>query len=110
MDPPINRDAVSRFYYGAYHAFRGVIYFTTQGDDHDGHTELAKFIPRDFPNDQLWQNQLKDLRERRNSADYDMYPKSDNYFHSQALAAESTCGEAIRDARAYLSSKGCRYL
>jgi uncharacterized protein (UPF0332 family) len=104
------RDALSRFYYGTYHCFRAVVFFTSGGDDHQSHSDLPKFIPPDFPNQSIWKNDLKDLRERRNSADYDIYPKSDVAWRSYAEDGQRKCSSAIKASRIYLQQHGCGYV
>ncbi len=108
--PPHYRDAISRFYYAAYHAFRSVVYFRTGGDDHEQHSVLPSRIPADFPNYALWGNNLKSAREIRNSADYDMYPKTDSAWRQKCVEVQSIAEGAVRDARTYLRTKGCMYL
>src|SRR4051794_2643549 len=49
VQPPLYRDAISRFYYATYHALRAVVYFAEKGDDYNGHTELQQRVPGDLP-------------------------------------------------------------
>lgn len=108
--PAMYRDATSRFYYAAYHAFRAVTYFATGGDDHEGHSDLPTKIPHDFPGRTLWSNDLKSARELRNAADYNLYPKASTAWRRDCLEVQSIAEGAIRETRGYLRMKGCRYL
>jgi uncharacterized protein (UPF0332 family) len=109
-NPPLYRDATSRFYYAAYHAFRSVTYFATGGDDHEGHSELPTRLPTDFPRHTLWSNDLKSARELRNAADYNLYPKSWNAWRGHCSQVETIAEGAVAAARSYLRSKGCMYV
>jgi uncharacterized protein (UPF0332 family) len=110
QQPPMHRDAISRNYYAIYHAFRAAVFFITRGDEHNGHSELQKQIPDDFPDSDIWKNNLKIAREIRNSADYDLYPKSDNAWRDNAELVRQLAARAIPEVRSYLRSKGCSYL
>lgn len=110
MDPPSYRDAVSRYYYAMYHAMRAVVFFVEAGDDYQPHSELPKHTPNDFTDAALWQNALKDARERRNAADYEPYPKTDSGLRKPALAMRSQAAELIGVSRAYLRAKGCQHV
>ncbi len=108
--PPFYRDAVSRFYYSMYHAMRAVVFFVHGGDDHQEHSTLPAHTPADFTNAAIWQNALKDARERRNAADYDPYPKADRAHRAAALQLQGEARELLRLSREYLRSKGCAHL
>jgi uncharacterized protein (UPF0332 family) len=105
--PPMQRNVISRSYYGMYHAARAVAYLHHEGDDHESHNDLHKGLPGDFPDVDLWKNALKDARLRRNEADYDPYPPDDSAFRlhgqSQIIIADKFIGEA----EAYLRARGC---
>lgn len=90
-----------------YHCFRSVVYFAHGGDDHEEHSVLSKHIPDDFPNNQLWENSLKDARARRNEADYSPYPRDSAMFRSDSDTIISTVCALMSVARAYLRRKGC---
>lgn len=110
LGPSQSRSAVSRFYYGMYHAMRAVVYFMERGDDHQEHSTLPKKTPPDFVNSALWENNLKDARGRRNEADYDPYPISLSPFRTTALQLQANAHELVRLSRTYLQGKGCRYV
>ena len=108
--PSQPRSAISRFYYGMYHAMRAVVYFAEGGDDHEKHLILPKKTPADFPSAALWQNSLKDARERRNEADYDPYPASQSHFFRVSRALQGDAHGLVTESRNYLKSKGCLFL
>ncbi len=105
--PPLYRDAISRFYYSTYHSFRALVYFGFGGDDHEKHSDLPSHLPADLPGLAIWANDLKSARETRNAADYDLYPKSENAWKSDALRLQTTAADALTAARSYLRMKGC---
>lgn len=110
VQPSMQRDAVSRYYYAMYHAARALAFFRYQGDDHQEHTKLPDALPGDFLDRDTWVNNLKNARLARNEADYSPYPKSDHAWDRQALGLRSQAGEFLRLSRAYLRSKGCSYI
>jgi uncharacterized protein (UPF0332 family) len=105
-----NRDAISRYYYSMYHCLRAATFHTYGGDDHQSHNDLPRRLPTTFPNRAIWANELKDARERRNSADYDPYPKSEPSWYTIATNLQSQARDLLRVTRAYLRARGCRYL
>src|SRR5688572_24304784 len=64
--PKLHRDAISRAYYAMYHAARAVAFLTNEGDDYEPHDKLASGLPKDFPDMENWQNELKIARLLRN--------------------------------------------
>ncbi len=107
VDPPLYRDAISRFYYSTYHSFRAVVFFRFGGDDHEKHSDLPSHLPPDFPGLEIWANDLKSARETRNAADYDLYPKAEGAWRADALLLQTTAKDALSAARVYLRTKGC---
>ena len=105
--PPEFRLAASRAYYSMYHAFRAVVFFRSDGDDHEKHAELPDHIPRDFPDRDVWQNRLKSARLERNRADYTPYPVADGRFRTEAKNAVEQANKLLPEVRAYLKKKGC---
>jgi hypothetical protein len=91
-----------------YHCFRAVSYYTHGGDDHEEHTVLPSRIPNDFPNRDVWENNLKNARLERNRADYDPYPRQDRRFEVVATDVIQKARLLIPIAVQYLRSKGCR--
>ena len=110
QSPPLYRDAVSRFYYAMYHAMRAVVYFAERGDDHQEHRDLPPKTPSDFPQSSIWANDLKSARERRNSADYEPYPKTNESWRVRAEELQRRANALLPLAKAYLIRKGCGYL
>jgi uncharacterized protein (UPF0332 family) len=108
--PPQYRSAISRYYYSMYHSMRSVVYFTFEGDDHEAHAALPGKTPKDFVNAAVWQNNLKDARERRNEADYDPYPSAHTNFAATARDLRAKAIDLSKVARAYLKQKGCGYV
>jgi uncharacterized protein (UPF0332 family) len=106
-NPPLYRDAVSRYYYAMYHAMRAVVYFVERGDDHQEHRDLPPMTPDDFPQASNWRNELKSARQRRNSADYDPYPKANNAWRATAEELQSCANALLPLCRAYLLGRGC---
>jgi hypothetical protein len=90
-----------------YHAARAVVYFVNAGDDHEAHTDLPKHIPKDFPDRDRWENEIKSARLERNRADYDPYPKADSAYAKAARATLKSAEEFLPIARRYLVKKGC---
>jgi hypothetical protein len=107
LRPPMQRNAISRSYYGMYHAARAVAYLHHEGDDHEGHNDLHKGLPDDFPDVNLWKNALKDARLRRNEADYDPYPPDDKAFRQHGRSQIIIADKFISEAEAYLRARGC---
>jgi uncharacterized protein (UPF0332 family) len=107
MKPARHRDGISRSYYAMYHAARAVVYLTNQGDDHQEHDQVYKFLPTDFPNVNIWQNELKDARLKRNEADYDFFPKNNLSFRTASLSLFGKAKEFYEEAENYLRQRGC---
>lgn len=101
------RSAVSRYYYAMYHSVRAVVYYVHGGDDHQEHSTLPTKLPQDFPNNNIWLNDLKDARSFRNDADYDPYPFADTAWKPVAMQLASRAPQLATEARLYLHKKGC---
>lgn len=110
MTTPRYRDAVSRSYYGMYHAVRAVSFFCHGGDDHESHQKLPGFLPQNFPESEQWRNALKDARERRNAADYDPYPKTEGAWRADAEMLTAAAANLYSVSHAYLKARGCGHL
>jgi len=105
---PLNRSAISRFYYSMYHAARAVTFHQRHGDDHEKHSQLPMSIPDDFPQRAIWGNELKNARELRNAADYDPYPKSDASWFGDVQYLEQQATGLMKECVLYLRNKGCQ--
>jgi uncharacterized protein (UPF0332 family) len=108
--PPLCRFAVSRCYYSMYHAMRAAVFISHGGDDFEEHRTLPGKVPDDLIDREVWANALKDARERRNSADYDPYPKSDASWHRIALQLTPLASQFLQHVSHYLKGKGCTYI
>jgi uncharacterized protein (UPF0332 family) len=105
--PPLYRDAISRFYYSMYHALRAVAYFTYFGDDHEEHRALPSAIPRDFYDNEIWANNLKNARDTRNRADYEPYPAEPAAWASDAGVLKVQAADLLERTKLYLTARGC---
>ena len=100
------RQSISRGYYSMYHAVRATVYHSFGGDDHQDHSEVARHLPGDFPNRVDWENEFKEARLRRNEADYDPYPLSDEGFRKVAKETVIKAIELHKVVLTYLGSRG----
>jgi uncharacterized protein (UPF0332 family) len=110
LQPPLYRDAISRYYYSMYHAMRSVVFFAERGDDFEAHSTLPRYTPPDLHEAERWQNALKDARERRNAADYEAYPKAASAYKSTAEDLQASSSALLTVTRDYLRKKGCPHL
>ncbi|MGH7326585.1 MAG: hypothetical protein ACREJ9_18340 [Candidatus Rokuibacteriota bacterium] len=76
-NPLIRRSAVSRAYYGAYHAARATV-FAVHRRDEDEHARLAHTIDSLVQAGGAVQTTMKDLRGVRDEMDYSPYPGPDS--------------------------------
>jgi uncharacterized protein (UPF0332 family) len=74
-DPLVQRTAVSRAYYGAYHAARATV-FAVGHRDEDDHDKLARELDSVIEGQGLG-TPLKELRRLRNEMGYSPYPGPD---------------------------------
>lgn len=72
-DSLVRRSAVSRAYYGAYHAARATV-FAVRRHDEDDHEALAQAIDAVLGDQPSMGTALKELRRLRNEMDYSPYP------------------------------------
>jgi uncharacterized protein (UPF0332 family) len=108
LDPPMFRDAISRYYYCLYHAFRAAVYFVIEGDDHQEHKALPGAIPDSFPDVDQWRNALKTARLTRNAADYNAYPKAEGRWRADCAVLSQDVDRALVSIRTYLRQEGWR--
>lgn len=109
-EPPQYRDAISRYYYAAYHAFRAAAYHEHGGDDHQEHSALPSHLPDGIPNQDQWRNDLKDARLTRNRADYEVFPKSDTAWQDDCMRVADIARRSIPVVRSFLRAEGCQYV
>lgn len=104
------RHRTSRLYYAAYLVFRAVRlasdgHYSTESEEHK---RISKQIPTGFPDRERYMNQLGDLRDDRNLADYDhSIDESDLLFTFDE--AKSLVTDFIRDSEIYLKRKGIEF-
>jgi uncharacterized protein (UPF0332 family) len=108
VDPPMYRDAISRYYYCLYHAFRAAVYFVAGGDDHQEHKALPGAISDSFPDVDQWRNVLKTARLLRNAADYTAYPKAESRWRADCASLSNDVDRALIAIRAFLRQEGWR--
>jgi uncharacterized protein (UPF0332 family) len=106
QDHPPYRLVVARSYYSMYHVIRAIVFYTTEGDDFEKHSELPKHIPSDFPQASHWANELKMARLNRNKADYNPYPRAESHFASDATHTVATSKILLKIGKSYLRAKG----
>lgn len=102
------RGAISRYYYSIYHALRTSAYIFHGGDDYEEHRKLPQYVPNDFPNQNYWQNAIKDAREKRNQADYDPYPRMERRLSTEAAQIRADAIALLPITKTYLLGKGCK--
>ncbi len=73
----IRRSAVSRAYFAAYHATRAAVFAVKRRDEHD-HGKLPT-VADDALRPLVLGETLRELRKRRNEADYSPYPGPDEW-------------------------------
>lgn len=107
LRPPAHRSSTSRSYYSMYHAARSVSFIAHSGDNFQEHKDIYKGLPDDFPDVDVWRNNLKDARVRRNEADYDPYPVSESDFKRLSKQLLNWATDFCDEAEVYLRNKGC---
>ncbi len=99
------RQRISRLYFAAYNVSRAVRLwvsgeYSTEVKDHQRFDKL----PRDFPSQARFVNQLLVLREDRNTCDYDHTARARDLVLGTA-SATSLVEEFLQDAETYLISR-----
>ena len=95
QDPIVRRSAVSRAYYGAYHAARAVVFAVHRRDEKD-HDKVAQGVDALLRRQGSLQTALKELRDLRNEMDYSPYPGPDDETEYEADEIEGAIGDTIR--------------
>ncbi|MDZ4306365.1 hypothetical protein [Allopontixanthobacter sp.] len=100
------RQRISRFYYGAYNSSKSIRYLVNgvHSTDSSDHQKIGD-LPDDFPSQQTYKARLKELREDRNTCDYNHEAKARDLFISQTEAEQMT-GAFLREAVVYLNARG----
>ena len=100
------RQRVSRFYYGAYNGSKAIRYLVngTHSTESSDHKKVGE-LPDDFPVRETYNARLKELREDRNTCDYDHTARVRDLFIAQTDAEQLT-GDFLRDTLVYLNGRG----
>lgn len=96
-DPLVRRSAISRAYYGAYHAARATV-FEVHRRDEDDHEKLPRVLDSFPGGPETAGDTLKDLRLRRNEMDYSPYPGPDAENQYDEGEIETVINESIEKA------------
>ena len=102
------RQRVSRGYYGVYNCKRALaLYVNGQySTDASDHKKISE-IPDDFPERETRVTRLRDLREDRNTCDYD-HAATEHDLLIDPKEIIDFCSSFILDIKKYLTNKGCR--
>lgn len=103
------RAVVSRSYYAAYNASRGVRYVVNgfvklDADDH----KIVGDLPADFPDRASWSTFLVDLRKDRNIADYEPWEGIKSTLAQTPSASIGRAEEFLRQTKLYLRRRGIK--
>ncbi|UYG04380.1 hypothetical protein OCT51_03210 [Halomonas sp. LR3S48] len=100
------RQKISRAYYCAYNTRRAVELYVSgvYNTDSSDHKNVHK-LPDDFPEKETRVARLRDLREDRNSADYD-HAVVESLLLIQPAEAVSFAKKFLDDAKTYLEARG----
>lgn len=94
----VRRSAASRAYYAVYHAARATVFAVNRHDEHD-HEKLPGVINSVVKREPPIGEQLRDLKRRRQEADYSSYPGPPHSGqHSMLEYDESEFDGQIQDA------------
>jgi uncharacterized protein (UPF0332 family) len=102
-DPLVRRSAVSRAYYGAYHAARATV-FEVERRDEDDHEKLPAVVDLALRGQVQAGDILKDLRRLRNEMDYAPYPGPNPETQYDAQEIENAINESIRRAESLVDT------
>lgn len=100
------RSSIGRLYYAMYQGACALVYDDFGGHDKNGHQDVPKYLPRQFPQRAQRLNDLKDARLRRNEADYGPYPVAAAHWQAIATTVESAAATFVAEADTYLRGKG----
>lgn len=99
------RQKVSRLYYAGYNASKS-IRFDSDGNystDVKDHAKVGS-LPNEYPNKDTYENELKSLRDDRNSCDYDHIIKASDLINS-TRHYQDLITNFLRDAHDHLSAR-----
>lgn len=100
------RSAISRHYYGMYHAARSIVFAEIQGDDYQKHADLPSHLPPGLPNVSVREQQLVDARLLRNEADYDPYPSMLSDWEADARKLAVTAADFVQACEDFALTNG----
>ncbi|MGH7275749.1 MAG: HEPN domain-containing protein [Candidatus Rokuibacteriota bacterium] len=96
-DALVRRSAISRAYYGAYHAARATVFAVHHRDEHR-HTELARVIDEVLARRASVGDALKELLRLRREMDYSPYPGPDDSSEYSEEEIERAINDSITRA------------
>lgn len=100
------RSSIGRLYYAMYQSACALAYDDFGGHDKNGHQDVPKYLPKQFPHRAQRSNDLKEARLRRNEADYGPYPTEPIHWMTIANAVEAAASTFVAAADTYLRGKG----
>lgn len=106
LSRPHWRQKISRLYYASYNVSKS-IRFDNDGNhstDVKDHTKVG-VLPNGFPAKSTYENELTNLREDRNSCDYDHVVKADKLLKS-TTEYSTLVKQFLQDAHDYLTTRG----
>lgn len=93
----VRRSAISRSYYGAYHAARATV-FAIRRRDEDDHEELPKLADAVLDGRLVVGDTLTELKRLRREADYSPYPGPSAETEYETAEIERLIGRAVQQA------------
>jgi len=96
-NPLVRRSAVSRAYYGAYHAARAMV-FAIRRHDEDDHDKLAQAVDSILEGRVAVGAVLKNLRRLRNEMDYSPFPGPDPRTQYDAQEIDTLITQSLQQA------------
>jgi len=108
-EPRVWRTVISRSYYAAYNASRGVRYLVKGSVklDASDHQDVGD-LPDDFPQRPAWSTFLTEMRKDRNIADYEPWIGMRSTLSHPPSVSVTRTDEFLRESKAYLRAKGIR--
>jgi len=100
------RQKISRLYYAGYNVSKSIRYDSdgNHSTDVKDHAKVGA-LPDGFSNKATYENELKSLREDRNSCDYDHMIKAPDLLQSTSYY-QALISRFLRDAHDHLSARG----
>ncbi len=106
LSNPHWRQKVSRLYYAGYNVSKGVRFHSdgNHSTDVKDHSKVGS-LPENFPNKATYENELRSLRDDRNSCDYDHMISASELINS-ASHYKDLVTRFLRDSHDYLTERG----